>query len=285
MEKILVTGATGKLGRELIPRLLSAGREVKAGTRDPQRAQALFGGAAEAVELDYERTETWDAAVMWADRILLIPPPFDPQADQALVPFMDWAVASGVGHVVLVSAMGVEALDDLPLRRVERRIEAVGVPFTFLRPNLYMQNFLASYVVRPIGERRAFALSAGAGQVSFVDVREVAEVAAAALTSDAHQRLAYTLTGPEALSFGAAAPILAAAAGSEVRYEPISDSQMQELLQGLGWRPEQAQVAVGLFRSVREGARAAVTSDMAAVLGRNPRDFRSFAQEHAAAWR
>jgi len=158
-EKTLVTGATGTVGRELVARLVESGCEVKAATRRPGEARAALGGVAEVVEMDYDATETWDAAVQWADRVFLVPPPFDPRSDERLVPFLDWAVQSGARHLVLLSAMGIEAREQLALRRIEQRIERTGVAWTFLRPNIYMQNFARGFVARSIREGRRSAVT------------------------------------------------------------------------------------------------------------------------------
>jgi uncharacterized protein YbjT (DUF2867 family) len=283
MARILVTRATGRVGSEVVRRLRERGVEVKAGTTEPERAAALFDAGVEIVELDYRRTETYDAAVMWADRIFLVPPPFEPRADEDLIPFLDWAVAAGTEHVVLLSAMGLEERDTVPLRRVEQRVVATGVPFTFLRPNWYMQNFVAGFLAAPVRERGVLSVAAGDAAVSFVDVRDVAEAAAAVLCGDVHAGRAYTLTGPEALTHHDAARVLSHAAGREIRYEPVSDDDMRRVLLHAGWPAGRVEVAMGLFRAMRAGERSPITGDLAALTGREPVSFTTFAAEHADA--
>ena len=284
-DKILVTGSTGKLGFELVRRLLEAGAEVKAGTRQPERCAAAFADAVEVVHLDYDVTESWGPAVQWADRVFLVPPPFDPDADERLVPFLDWAVQSGTQHVVLMSAMGAEARDRLSLHRVEQRLTRTGVAWTILRPNIYMQNFARGFVAKSIRTDGTFRLSAGDGRVSFVDVRDVAEIAARVLGRDDDFDKAYTLTGPSALSHEEAAVTIAAAAGKSVRYESIDDDAMRRELLAADWTRARADTFVGLLRAIREGERADITGDAAALLGRQPTSFEAFARDHGGAWR
>jgi uncharacterized protein YbjT (DUF2867 family) len=284
-EKILVTGATGKVGSELIRQLVDAGVEVKAGTRNPRDATDWLNGAAEVVELDYDATETWDAAVQWADRVFLVPPPFDPRGDERLVPFLDWAVQSGSRHLVLLSAMGAEAREQMALRRIEHRIERTGVNWTFLRPNIYMQNFARGFVARQIREEGEFRLPAGGAAVSFVDGRDVAAVAVAVLHGDDHFGRAYTLTGPEALTHGDAANAIAEVAGRPVAYRPIDEDSMRDALLEAGWPADQADTFSRLLFDIREGNRAAVTGDIQAVLGRQALPFARFAADHVDAWR
>ena len=237
------------------------------------------------VELDYDATETWDAAVQWADRVFLVPPPFDPRSDERLVPFLDWAVQSGSRHLVLLSAMGIEAREQLALRRIEQRIERTGVAWTFLRPNIYMQNFARGFLARSIREEGVFRLPAEHAHVSFVDGRDVAAVAAAVLGDDTHFGRAYTLTGPDPLTHHDAAEILAGVAGRPVRYEPVTSDEMTRALLADGWPGEQADTFASLLGAIREGRRSAVTDDVSAVLGSQPTAFREFAEDHVDAWR
>lgn len=283
-EKILVTGATGKVGRELVQRLLADGVEVKAGTRRPDVAAQLFGSGAEVVELDYDVTATWDEAVQWADRVFLVPPPFDARSDERLVPFLDWAVQSGARHLVLLSAMAIEARERLALRRIEQRVERTGVDWTFLRPNIYMQNFARGFVARSIREEGVIRLPVNDAPVSFVDGRDVAAVAARVLEDDRHFGRAYTLTGPEPLDHAEVARRISEVTGRGVRYEPISEDTMRDTLASEGWPSEQADTFASLMAAIREGRRSDVTGDIEAVTGRAPTPFTEFAREHAADW-
>lgn len=284
-DKILVTGATGKLGGELIRLLLETDAEVKAGTRSPERAAKLFTRGVEVVHLDFDVTETWDAAVEWADRVFVVPPPFDPDADQRLVPFLDWAVQSGSRHIVLVSAMGLEVRENLALRRVERRLADTGVAWTLLRPNIYMQNFARGFVAASIRADGAFRLSVGEGRVSFVDVRDVARIARTVLSREDDFDQAYTLTGPAAIDHHEVARIISAAAGRNVRYDPIDAAEMRALLIAAEWPPNQADTFVSLLGAIGADERAAVGEDARRLLGRAPISFESFARDHAGAWK
>ena len=283
-DKILVTGATGKLGFELVRLLLDGGAEVKAGTRQPERCADAFHDNVEVVHLDYDVTESWDAAVQWADRVFLVPPPFDPDADARLVPFLDWAVQSGTRHVVLVSAMGAEARDNLSLNRIERRLAGTGVAWTTLRPNIYMQNFARGFVAKSIRADGVIRLSAGQGRVSFVDVRDVAAIAARVLSRDDDFDKAYTLTGPAALSHDDVAAAIAKVAGKAVRYESIDDASMRAQLVASEWPGAQADTFVALLRAIRENERENVTGDAERLLGRKPTSFDQFARDHASRW-
>jgi len=284
-DRVLVTGATGKVGRELVRQLVRHGEVVRAATRFPSIAQQTFGPAVEVVEMDYDATETWDAALQWVDRLFLVPPPFEPDAYETIHPFLDWAVTGGVQKVVLLSAMDVEHLPELPLHRLERHLAGLGIPHVLLRPNLYMQNFTAGFLLDGIRRANEIALSTGDGRVSFVDGRDVAEVAAAALRDSQHDGVAYTLTGAESLAMRDIAATLTAQSGRTIRYQPVDDEHLRNTLATAHWPVRRITVALGLFRAVRDGRRAAVRPDVQDVLGRRPVPFAAFAGEHAAAWR
>ena len=283
-ERILVTGATGTVGSELVRMLVEAGCEVKAGTRNPARASEMFDASVEVVQLEYPRPSTFDAAVEWADRVFLTTPPFEPDTHQTLAPFLDWAVQAGTGHVVAISGMGVEVRDDLPVRRLERHIESLGVDYTFLRPNFYMQNFERGFLGERIRRTGSFAMPVEDARVSVVDGRDVAAVAAACLTSDSHAGRAYTLTGPDALTHTEIADHISAAAGVPVTFETVSDEEMLTWLTGAGWSRDLAGAVIALYQSVRAGVRASVSEDVETVLGQPARSFKSFVEEHAASW-
>lgn len=284
IERVLVTGATGKVGQEVVRGLLEAGFEVKAATRTPDVARELFEDEVEVVELNYDWASTYDGAVTWADRVFLMPPPFSPDAYESIVPFLDWAVASKVRHIVLLSAMMAERKDHLHLRKVELHLQDRGIEHTILRPNLYMQNFHPGFISQQIREDGRIRLPAGEERVSLVDVRDVAAVAVKALTSKDHFGKAYTLTGEESLTMGEAAAAVSKAAGRRIRYEPVSDEEFQRILEARGWRSEEVEVVLGLFGSIRRWWRAPIYPDLDRVLDRAPRFFSDFCEENASAW-
>jgi uncharacterized protein YbjT (DUF2867 family) len=239
----------------------------------------------EVVELDYARPATFDAAVEWADRVFLQPPPFDPDAYSTVSPLLDWAVQAGTEHVVTLSAMGLEVRDDLPIRRLESHVESLGVDYTFLRPNFYMQTLGLGFLAERIQRTGRFAMPVERARVSLVDSRDVAAVAAAALVGEEHFGQAYTLTGPESLSHEEMAASIGRASGRSVTFEPCSDEEMLGWLVGAGWAREAAGVVISLYQSVRAGVRERVTTDVETVLGRPAVSFERFAEEHADRWR
>src|SRR5206468_7994434 len=128
--RVLVIGATGTVGSRLVTQLDQRGEKVRAATREPAAARRHSGGTAELVEFDFERPETFAPALDGADRVFLIARPGDEQADRVAVPLIDEMKRQGVRHVVNLTAMGVEMLDGMALRKVERYLEDSGIGFT-----------------------------------------------------------------------------------------------------------------------------------------------------------
>jgi uncharacterized protein YbjT (DUF2867 family) len=290
---VLVTGATGKTGRRLVPLLAARGAAVRAASRHPAR----LGGPAEQVAFDWFDETGYAAAVKGADAAyLVVPNPADPavgrRADPAamVAALLRAAADAAVRRVVLLSAFGVDrAPDDDPLRRVERAVEASGLPSTVLRPGAFMQNFSEPHwsgLDAQIRERDEFALPGGPARISYLSADDIAAVAAVALTEAGHEGRGYALTGPEGLTHAEVAAHLSAAAGRPIRYVEIGAEPIRRTVLAGGATPEHADYVATLFvTSLSSGALGVVTDDVRAVTGRAPTTFASFAAGAADAWR
>lgn len=281
--KILVTGATGKVGGRAISALAARGEHVRAAVRDPQRAAQALPRAVEVASFNYERPETFTQAFADVNHILLIAPPGEPRLAELLAPAVDAAAAAGVEHLVFISAMGVDANETLPLRQVERRIEASGIPHTILRPNWYMQNLLG-FLAASIKQQGAIYLPAGDARTSFIDTRDVGDVAAVMLSEPGHMGKTYTLTGPQSLTYDEVAAAIAQASGRPVQYVAVPEEMMREELSGQGWPGATIDFMLNMYRPVREGRCAAVTSAVADITGRPPIRLEQFVRENASVW-
>ncbi|MCM2357150.1 MAG: NAD(P)H-binding protein [Geobacteraceae bacterium] len=280
MKTILVTGASGSLGRAAVAALTARGFSVRAASRQPLPA---IPPAVHAVRFDYTDPGTYQPALEGADGVLLIAPPLDVESPAKLNPVIDRAKALGVRHIVLNSALGVEASEDAPLRRIERHLMASGVGYTILRPNFFMENFTTGFLAPMVGQGGIY-LAAGDGRTSFISTADIAAVAAEAFSGAQHGR-AYNLTGPEALDHDEVARLISQAAGRTICYHAISEEEMLRgaMQNGL---PESAARFMGLLYSiVRNGWAADVTDDVRLVAGRPPLSFAEFARQSAAFWR
>lgn len=279
---ILVTGSTGKIGQHLIPALRAKGATFKALAHSPASLQALRAQGTAAVEGDLGRLEP---ALEGVRRLFLLSA--GPGFDRLEIAAIEAAKAAGVKQVVKLSAAGVSADSSNPLMRAharaERHLEDSGLAFTILRPNFFMQNWLAFYAPA-IKAGQPVCVNAGEGRLAWIDARDIADVAAAILTEDGHEGLVYDLTGPEALSHAEVAERLARRLERPVSYLPVPDAAAFQALKGMGMDPWYAYGMVTLHQGVRRGLAEPVTGTGELITGRAPRTIDAFLDEHRAAF-
>lgn len=272
-QKILVLGATGNVGQPLVQALLARGQHVKAASRSGKPV-----AGAEGVVFDYARPETFHAAFDGVDRAYVMLPGGHVNSKELLLPVIQAAAARRV-KVVLQTVFGVDADDAIPYRQVEIALERSGTPYVILRPNWFSDNFHNFWKAGI--DHGQIALPAGTGKSSFIDVRDIAESAAVALTTDRFDGQSFNLTGPEAVSYADAAQLLSEVAGKPVRYVPIDDSAFVEALTGAGVARDYADFLASIFRPVREGWTAAVTDHVQTLTGHAPRSLATYVRDNA----
>jgi uncharacterized protein YbjT (DUF2867 family) len=192
---------------------------------------------------------------------------------------------SGVRHIVKLSAMGGrEAIFPRQHAESEDHIKSSGVPYSFLRPNGFMQNIVI-YNSPTINTQNAFYGAQGDGKVSHIDIRDIAAVAVKVLTEDGHEGKAYTLTGPEALSNTRCAEIISEGVGREIRYVDLPVDEFKNALLSSGVPEWSADALIDLQRFYGWGGASAVTGDVERLLGRKPISFEQFARDYVQAFR
>jgi uncharacterized protein YbjT (DUF2867 family) len=279
---ILVTGASGRIGRELVGRLSAAEVGFRGGYRDLAKAPEHRG--LEPVALDYNTLDSVRAALTGVDKLFLLASGADqPRQESALV---EEALRAGVKHIVKLSAWSAdkEAYAFARLHRsVEKRIEGMGIPFTFLRPTGFMQNVLG--LAATLKAQGAFCQPAPTARWSPIDVRDIAAVAARVLTSSGHEGKRYELSGPEALTQAQQAERLATAIGKPVKYLPVSSADYKKTLLGFGVPEATANGLIDLFEYYTRPEAATVTHEVERLTGRAPLRFDQFARDFAAAFK
>ncbi|MDP2896168.1 MAG: SDR family oxidoreductase [bacterium] len=280
-DTILVTGATGNLGRSVVQALRTTGFRVKAASRHPETVP--LAEHVEAVRMDYTDPSTVAPALANVKGVFLIAPPMDPEAPAKLKPIIEKAKTLGVEHIVFTSALGADQSEQSPLRIVERALIASGVNYTILRPNFFMENFSAGFVSPMIKSQGSIFLAAGEGKTSFISTQDIAEVAATAFAKKLFGK-EYNLTGPDALDHTEVARIISRAIGKKITYQPLSEEAMLQGARQMGMPEGAVQYMRVLYAAVRAGYTAAVTSDVETVTGRKPMTFDAFARKNAAAW-
>ena len=272
---ILVTGASGTVGSEVVKALGGRSARVRAGYRT--RPQNVPAGV-ESVKLDYERPETIRPALQGVDTLFLLSNTVDPERK-----VVDEAKRAGVKRIVKLSVIGA-AEEGFTFARwhraVEKYIEASGLGWTFLRPNGFMQN-VVTYMGETIRSQSAIYSPAGNAAASHVDARDVGAVGARVLTDKGHEGKAYELTGPAALTYGQIAEILSRVLGRTIGYVPISPEQYRQAAVAAGTPEGYANALVDLNRYYLEGKASVVTPAVRQLTGRDPIPFEQFARDYA----
>ncbi|MER8034043.1 NAD(P)H-binding protein [Streptomyces hydrogenans] len=273
---ILVTGGTGKSGRRVVSLLRARGLPVRVASRSGEPP------------FDWLDRATWASALEGVTAVYLVP------IDGELLtrPFVERAAELGVERVVLLSGRGV----DVPGYSGEANIAGAthvdgesavrdsGIAWTILRPAWFAQNFSEGIFLDALlaGELR---LPAGDGAASFVDAKDIAEVAVAALTGDGHRGRTYELSGPRALTLTEAVAEISTVSGRDLRYVPLSHAEFVAELTAQGWTDAEAEDYAEAVGPIRRGMDGHVSDGVRQALGRDPRDFTDYARASAEAWR
>jgi uncharacterized protein YbjT (DUF2867 family) len=280
---ITVIGATGTVGRELVGRLIAAGHRVRAVTREPDKAAALFGQAVEVVAADLGQAETLTAAFANAERAFVL-------ANGLGIALEEVAVAAarkaGVAHIVKVSAQQVEfpEVANAPLGRAHLHSEEVlresGTAWTILRPSYFSSNLALPFIFNRLEGK--IVLPAGNGRETPIDPRDIAAVAAKVLTTPGHAGKTYVLTGPELLSQSEMMARASAILKRPLAYVDEDEQMARSRYLAVGIPPGFAESLLGHFAAIRAG-RAYVTTTVADIAGRPAHPFDDWVRDNAAA--
>jgi uncharacterized protein YbjT (DUF2867 family) len=284
---ILVTGATGLNGQELLRRLSAQGSAVRALVRNPAKAETIAElPHVEIVQGDMARPETLAAGLRDIDRAMLISSS-DPMMLDVQTNFIDAARKAGVKHIVKLSGIMPELNSAFRFARmhgeIEKRLEASGMAFTHLRAGEFMPAYFRQ--VPNITAKGAMFLPMEEARIASIDVGDIAEIAARVLTSSGHEGKTYPLTGPEALTMTEVAEKLSAATGKTIRYVNVPPDAARQAQLAAGMPPYLADALFQLFAERRNGKEAKVWPDAQALLGRLPTSFDEFAGRNAAVFR
>ncbi|MFI6931128.1 NAD(P)H-binding protein [Streptomyces sp. NPDC050287] len=276
---ILVTGATGTIGSEVVRQLAGRGEKVRAMTRDPAKAQVPEG--VEVVRGDFLDAGSVQAALAGATAVFLVAVlgPADGGRDARLVAA---ARAAGVGRIVKLSSVGTGDPAYGPFGTWhlpgEEALRAGGSEWTVLRPSSFASNTLGW--AEAVRARRPVPNMTGDGRQGVVDPRDVSETAVAALTDSRHSGRTYTLTGPEAITVPDQAAAVAAVVGHPVETSDLSPDQIRAQLAASGMDEAAAESVLGGLLFAREGGNSLVTDDVREALGRPARTYREWVEDH-----
>jgi len=280
---ILVTGATGNVGTEVVRGLQAAGLPFRVAAYDMDEAKKLFGEDADIVFFDFLNPETYQQTFADVKKMFLVRPPALSNVQRDIAPAIWAAVGAGVEHVAFLSIQGVEKNRIVPHYKIEQLLLQTGLEYTFLRCGFFMQNLSTTHKAE-IRDDNEIALPVGKAKTSFIDVRDIAAVAVRVLTEDGHENKSYTLTGSEALDYYQIADKLTAVLERPIRYTAPSAFTFLRRQLKKGQKFGFALVVTGLYTITRFGNAKHVSQDVPTILGRDPITFDEFAQDYRTAW-
>jgi len=289
-ETILITGATGTVGSEVVKQLSAKGENiiVKAAARSATDNTFENLNRVQVVQLDYDKPDSLAVALKGVDKLFLLTP-FQSNMVDLTSNLVSEAKKAKVKYIAKQSVMGADVEPGITPGRLHRQAEKIieesGIPFTFLRPNFFMQNFV-NYYGNLIRSQGAFYMPAGDAKVSFVDVRDIAAVAVKSLINDNQQKgRTYNITGGEALSYGQAAEILSKAVGKKINYVNVTDQDARNGMKDMSMDEWTIKSMIELFEITRAGYVSEISPIVEQVTGNKPITFSQFAKDYAGAFK
>ncbi len=292
-ETILVTGATGNVGSEVVKLLLNRTGNIiiRAGGRSRENVKKVVNsGNVEYTQIDYSKPETIREAVKGVDSVFLVTP-FQFDMVEFTSNILREVRKSDIKFILMLSSLLAADLEHENTvgrlhRQEEKIIQESGIPYTILRPNAFMQNFL-NFFGHTIKTQNAFYLPAGDQSISFIDTRDIAAVAVQELTRDGirHENAIFHITGQEALSFGQAAEIISLEIGMKVSYINIPEEDARKQMKDMGMGDWLSDAMVEQFRSIRAGYASQTTGLVEQITGRKPISFSQFVKDYGEAFK
>lgn len=275
---ILVTGASGNLGRQVVQHLVARGIPYV------ETVRSLDHTSTNSVVLDFLKPETFQWALQGCDRVFLMRPPAISNTKATLNVFVDEARRSGVKQIVFISVAGAGSNPVVPHHAVEQKLRHAPSGWTIIRPGFFMQNLEHAYLQDIKQDSRIYVPSGGA-RVAFVDVRDIAEIAVNALIDPAtHDQKVYTITGPQALSFVEVAGLLSKALNRQITYQPAGILGYMQHLHRRGLPLAQVAVQTILHVGLRFGQSSNVTDLLQKLLGHKLHRMADYIQTNRDKW-
>ena len=280
---ILVTGATGTIGSEVVRQLIAAGQKPRVLVRSPEKLKGLEGKV-EIVKGDLGDAASVARALDGVDKVFLLTAGLDgPQLESATI---DAAKKAGVKHVVKLSVMGAEfeAISFAKWHRAnEKKLEASGLGWTFLRPGSFVSNAL--WWAETIKKDGAVYQPDGQGKSALIDPADIAAVAVKVLTTPGHEGKMYTLSGPTAMTTQEVADVIGKTIGRPVKHVDVSPDAARQGMLASGMPEGYVNALLELLAATKAGMTATVTTTVEELLGRKPATVASFIERHSAAFR
>ena len=285
MDKYLVTGATGNIGKYVVDELQVLKKNIKAAVRKVEKSKELFKDKenVELVEFDFLDKESFENALEGIRGIFLVRPPVLAQPQKDMLPFLEAAKEKGIEKIVFVSLLGVEKNPIVPHRKIEDMIVNLGIPYVFLRPGFFMQNLNTNHR-EEIRKRDELYIPAGRSKTSFIDTRDIARAAAISLVDDQYSNTAITLTGKEAIDYEEVSVALSEVLKRDIKYKNPSLLRFRKERINRGTPKEFANVMTLLYLMTKLGTAKDITYDLERIIQREPISFKQYVEDHKDSW-
>lgn len=281
---VLVIGATGNIGSEVVQQMVAAKMPVVAAVRNIEKAKKKLGDKPRYVSFDYEQPNTFVPAMEGISHLFLIAPPNHKNAHIPVTQLIASAEIQEIEHMTLLSGRTTGDVPGSALNQIEALIRNCERSYSIVRPSWFMQNF-HSWLGRTIINEDRLYLPAGDAKLSFVDVRDIGAVVVKTLTESGHSEQTYELTGHEILDHHKVASKISKAVGREITYQPMEKKAFIQLMQKKGWTEAAATFTAYLFDLVKTGKEAQISPDVERILERKPIIFDQYAADYADAWK
>jgi uncharacterized protein YbjT (DUF2867 family) len=294
-DKILVIGATGTIGSEVVKLLASYNNNaIRAAVHSQNKADKFKQySTVESVNFDYNKPDTIANALTDINKVFLLTA-LDPNMEDIYFNVIQQAKKNGVAHIMKLSAEGADAEPGTIIGKIHRReekiIEESGIPYTFLRPTGFMQNFV-NFFGHTIKTQNAFYLPAGDGKANFVDARDIAAVAVKILQTKSdkkqqqYENKAYHITGQEALSHNQAAETLSKVIGRKISYIDITEDDARKAMKEMGMENWFIDALIEVYKIARLNLAPQHTNVVEQITGRKPIYFEQFVKDYVEFFR
>lgn len=276
---VLVVGASGMVGAELTKLLKAQGYSVRATTSKPVKE-----GQTDLAHVNLATGEGITKAFEGVDKAFLLSPPGYADQYAMLSPLIQEAKRRGLKKVVLMTAMGANAVETAPFRRAEIELEKSGLAYNIIRPNWFLQNF-NTFWIQGIREHGKILLPAGQAKVSFIDARDISAVAAKLLTTDEFNNKDFDITGSEAVDHAQVATAISKATGQTITYQEIKPEELKAGLLAAGLPADYTDFLIMIMGFLREGYSAGITDNVKKITGQQPRTLAAYAEDHKLLWK
>ncbi|ATO45455.1 hypothetical protein C5L30_001931 [Companilactobacillus farciminis] len=282
MEKFLIIGGTGNIGFPLIEFLnKQANIQIVAGSHNPDKAQEKFQGMKNVVvkKFDFLDSTTFADAFDGVSKVFFVRPPQLGHPKQDMLPFLRYVQSQAIDQIVFVSLLGVEKNPMTPHHQIEQMILKLNIPYTFIRPSFFMQNLDTTHLF-DIKNNHDLFIPAGNSRTSFIDTRDIGEIAGITMLDDKYLFQKLNITGPQTLNYQEIAQVMTQVLGVNITYSKPSLLKFRQTMLKRGLKKDFVNVMVMLYLITQLGNAKEVTDTAKKVLGHKPRNIKDYVEDY-----